>query len=236
MATTNRISSARYTLREIWLYTYEKYRNRFDYRERDVLKSISIREIKSYDKNNLDNPIKRFDIITSSYPQYEPYVSLKGKHSKKQRKVKHTYNSVFQFESLNWNSKIKWRVGSQRKYPTSDTAINYNKIKQLHSSVREKLVKKYGKGTPELKKAIEAHRKKAKYIDKGDYISQVYGIMGDWYFRCQGNAYLSGNLFGLAWNKDKHGDGVPFFDKHSLRVIEYLLKKGIIKRDRLANI
>ena len=229
----SKISNARYTIREIWLYTYEAYRNRFDFRERDVLKSVEIREVKSYDKANLKSPTKRYEIRTFSYPQYEPYVSLKGKKSKKQRKVKHQYDSKFQLESMNWNSKFRWRIGSQKKYPTSDKGINYNQIAQLHKSVRDRLEKKHGKGTADYKKAVAKHKKKAKYVDKGDYISQVFGINGDWYFRVQGNAFLSGNLFGLAWEKSKTGNGVPFFGKHDLRIVEYLLKKGILKRDQL---
>lgn len=223
------ILQSKYTLRDIWLYTYAKYRSRFTYRERDVLKRIDVRNIKTYEKDRLSSPTQKVEVRSYSYPQYEPYRSLKGKKSKTQRKVKHQYDSIFQFEELNWNSPFKWRMGSQRKYPV-DAQINFNQVAQLHTSVKDKLVKKYGKGTAEYKKAVEKHKKKAKYIDKGDYISQVYGINGDWYFRIQGNAFRSGNLFGLAWDRDKHGDGVPFFDKHSLRVVEYLLKRQIIKK------
>jgi hypothetical protein len=222
------IDEAKYTLRQIWLYTYKNYRSRFEYRDRDVLKTVQVREIKTYTKDRNVTPVKKFEIRSFSYP---PYVQLKGKGSKTQRKVKHQYDCTFQFASLDWNSPFKWRIGSQRRYPDDDSKINYNQIKQLHKSVREKLVKKYGKGTKEYKKAVASHKKKAKYIDRGDYISQVFGINGDAYFRTQGNAYRSGNLFGIAWNKEKYGDGMPFFGKHDLRVVEHLLKKGLIKRD-----
>ena len=226
-----RISNAKYTLRQIWLYTYENYRNRFEYRDRDVLKSIVINDIKSYKKDRLDSPTKKFEVRTSSYPKYKPYSEIKGKDSKKQRKVKHNYDLVFQFDRLDWNSPFRWRVGSQRKYP-EDKSINYNNIKQLNNPIKEKLEKKYGKGTKEYKKAVERHKRTAKYLDKGDYISQEYGIMADWYFRIQGLAYRSGNLYGLAWITEPSDlrYKVPFFDKHSLRVVQYLLTKGIVKK------
>lgn len=226
-----KVNTAKYSLREIWLYTYKMYRNRFDFKDRDVLKSIQVREIKVYNKDRIDMPTKRYEIRTSSYPQYKPYINVKGKKSKTQRKIKHQYDCTFQFNTLNWNEPFKWRIGSQKKWP-DEKNINFNQVKAIHSSIRKKLVKKYGKGTLEYKKAVKKHKERAKYIDIGDYISQEYGLNGDFYFRNMGNCYLSGNLYGLAWNKDKYENGMPFFGKHDLRVVEYLLTKQIIKKTK----
>lgn len=224
-----KISNAKYSIKDIWLYSNSRYRNRFDYRDRDVLKRVDVNEIKVYTKDRRNMPSTKYEIKTYSYPQYEPYFSKKGKKSKKQRKVKHQYEQTYILESLNWNSKFKWRIGGQRKWP-DESKINWNQIEQVHSSIKEKYEKKYGKGTDKYKETIIKHKKKARYISKGDFISQKFGLNGDWYWRVQGNAFLSGNLFGLAWEKNKTGEGVPFFGKHDLRVIKFLLEKKILTR------
>jgi hypothetical protein len=217
------------TIRQLWEYTYKYVESRFDYRDRDVLKRIKVQEVKSYSKDRRNQPLVRYDIVSYSYPQYDPYGKVKGRLSKKQRKVKHQYSSTIQLENLTWNSKIRYRLGSQKKWP-EDKKIKWKEVKAIHSSIREKYYKKYGKGTKEYNEAIKKHKKKARYLDKGDYISQVFGINGDFYWRIQGNLYLRGMLFGIAWEKDMYDEGIPFLDKHSLRVIEVLLRRKVIKK------
>ncbi len=157
-----KLGKGQFTIKDIWLYTYQQYRNRFDFRDRDVLKSVVVNELKVYSKDRKEMPSKKYEIKTSSYPQYKPYINVKGKNAKKQRKIRHSYDIVFQLsEGLTWNSPFKWRVGSQKKWP-DDSKINYNQIKQLHSSIREKFEKKYGKGTDKYKEAVAKHKKESK--------------------------------------------------------------------------
>jgi hypothetical protein len=218
------------TIKEVWLYTYRNMETRFDYRDRDVLKRLRINLVKSYTKDRLNTPTQRFEIISYSYPQYSPYSKVKGKFSKKQRKVKHEYQTILQIEELNWNSRFRIRIGSQRKWPTNKQ-IKWNQIKAVHSSIREKYATKYGKGTDKYKKALQEHRRKAKYLDVGDYISQVYGLNGDFYWRQAPLAKKFNCSFGLIWNKELPEDAdYMFFGKHDLRIIEILLKRKIIKR------
>ena len=220
------------SIKDIWLYTYDSdYQNRFDYMDRDVLKTIRVRLIYRYKKDRKNQPEKKFIVTTSSYPQYLPYIKEKQKRSKKQRKVKHQYEITLQLENMDWNSRVMWRTGSQRKW-VKDSQIPWTKIKELHSTVRERFIKLYGKGTKKYKDAIKKHKRRAKWISKGDYISKQLGINGDWYWRVQPRAYKTGQVYGLVWERESKDKDI-FFDKHFLRLIESLLKRRIISSDYL---
>lgn len=235
-------SDRAYTLRQVYTYTYESFRNRFTYMERDVLKSIKVQEIKDYADIRDGSPTIKYRILTSSYPQYAPYFTKSKKKPKKansQRKVKHQYDLTLVLESLDLNARFTFREGSQRKWP-KDSKIPYKKIKQLHSTIRARLKKKYTT-KEKYNKMVERHKMSASFVSKGDYISKEYGINGDFYYKVMPSAFKSGNLFGLFWRLDKEAKTkikkkktkiakMPFFGKHSLRMIIYLLKKGIIKR------
>lgn len=219
------------TIKQIWLYTYQHMETRFDYRDRDVLKRISVQTVKTYTRDRNNMPETKYIIESYSYPQYKPYSKVKGKLSKKQRKIKHHYQTIIQLENLTWDSRIRWHVGSFKRWP-NDKKIPWTKIKAIHSSIREKYYKKYGKGTKEYKKAIKDHKKKAEYLDVGDYISQVLGLNGDFYYRGMPLANRYGCHFGMCWNKEVSDDtpDYVFFGKHELRILEILMKKKIIKR------
>lgn len=213
-------------LNTVFQHTYQVYKNRFDYRDRDVLKTVKVQEIREYVQDRLNQPEVRYKITTSSYPQYKPYTDVKGKRSKKQRKIKHQYDLVLVLENMTMDARFRYREGSQRKWPKYESAP-WTKIKQLNSSVREKLQKKHGKNTEAYKKAVQKHKKQAKYLDFGDWVSKSKGINGDFYWRQAPRASRTGNLYGMYWPEPgMDHEGIPFFGKHSLRVIMYLLKSG----------
>ncbi len=218
------------SIKRIWLYTYQYVNTRFEYRDRDLLKRIQINKVKTYTKDRLNQPSERYEIITSSYPQYNEYLKIKGKLSKRQRKIKHQYQITLQLENLTWDSRFRLHVGSFKKWP-DNKKIKWEDIKPLHKSLKERYEKKYGKGTKEYKQAVEKHKKRAKYISAGDYISRVYGLNGDWYFRGKPLAKKYHCSFGITWNTELPED-IPymFFGKHELRLFEVLLKRKIIKK------
>ncbi len=214
-----------FTLRDIFRYTYSKYRNRFEYKDRDVLRGVRVQEIREYQQDRLNQPEVKYKITTYSYPQYSPYDKVKGKRSAKQRKIKHEYDIVLVLENMTMNARFMWREGSQRKWPKYKEAP-WTKIKQLNATVKDKFVRRYGKGTAEYKAAVLKHKKRARYLNFGDWVSKVKGINGDFYFRNQLRAYRAGNLYGILWNDHEldRANLPPFFGKHTLRVILYLLK------------
>lgn len=222
MATT--ISRDSFTLRQIFLLTYNQKRSRFEYKERDVLKTLRIVEVYRYKRDRTLSPTKKFRIYSFSYPQYKPYINVKGKKSKKQRKIKHQYLITLELESLDFDAKFKWRTGSQRKW---DPKPPQKKIKSLYMKTREAWKKKYPDPV-ERKKVIKRHKESAPYLDVGDYNSQVRGLMGDFYFRIMGNLYAQGMLFGRNWATDLPDEKYIFFDKHVLGVVMYLLRTGKI--------
>ena len=72
-------SSTSFTIQQILVYTYKspKFNSRFDYRDRDVLKTIKIQTVKKYNKDRLNMPEKKYVIISNSYPQYGEFQNEK---------------------------------------------------------------------------------------------------------------------------------------------------------------
>ena len=208
------------TLRQVWDLTYQNKRNRFEFKERDVIKKVDVEEIVSLSIDRLDQPMKKFRITSYSYPQYKPYVNVKGKKSKNQRTVRHQYDITLELESLNFDSRFFWRCGSQRKWPNK---IPQKSIKTIRRETMQRWKEKYP-DPRRLRQIIKRHKKNASYLDNGDYISQEYGINGDFYWRIQPILYSKGMLFGRAWNKDIPKDNKLFFDKHTINIILWLLK------------
>lgn len=230
------------TIGTIYSYTYrdKNTKTRFSNSDRDILPSrLFISQRKLYKRNKegkYNTPDSLLMISSTSAPQYKPYTKYKGKDSKKQMKIKHTYDIALaiQLDSndcYSFNSKIIWRVGSQKKWLSHP---NQNQIRTIYKETRERWNRKYNKlSTKEKKKAIDkeiAKIKKNEYLDVGDYNSRVLGINGDNYFRCYPLQVKYGCLYGRSYfmeipDKIK----IPFFCKHMLGTLYFLLKKGILK-------
>lgn len=219
---TKRFTDKALTLRKIWEDTYQYKKSRFNNKKRDVIKKVYVDTITSLTLDRLNIPSQKFRITSYSYPQYYPYNKVKGKRSKNQRTIRHEYDVTLELEELSLDSRFYWRVGSQRKWPNRKT-IPQSKIKTIRRETMTKWKNKY----PDKKrrdKIIKRHRKKAPFVNEGDYISRMYGLNGDFYFRIQYNLNKRGMLFGKCWVNDAPEDKNIFFDKHTINILEYLMR------------
>ena len=73
-------------------------------------------------------------------------------------------------------------------------------------------------------------RKSAPYVSDADYIAQELGIFLDSYFR---DFYIMNKfqcLYGRDWYaQPTQGINYPYFDKVILCILNFLLKRGIVK-------
>jgi len=226
------------TLWKIWFYTWQSdiVSNRWEYMERDIaISKITLTDTLVYIKDRPSQPDKKLTIQSFSYPQYKPYINVKGKKSNKQRKIRHQYDLIFVLQKDNkgeysFQSKIRWHVGSFKKWKKAPQ----NQIKSVRRETRERLKRKYGQ-TKRYTEEVEKIRKKGKYLDNGDYNSRVEGLNGDFYFTGNPLCYTQNCSFGPVINKELNTRKpfneikFPFFGKHELAVLLYLFKKGIIK-------
>lgn len=240
-----------FTLNEILNSTYHsKYKTRFEYAERDVLKTIILIKETTLHPDQKSAPTVNLVVESRSYPQYKPYINF-TKYSK-QRKFRHEYDNIltlaaeedgtFSVNSVNW----KYRLGSQKKWndhpPQSKIKTIYRetayKWKLEHDKEVEKIKKKY-KGK-ELEKRLKTakdnyakkkteHKKSAPYLNIGDFNSKVNGINGDFFFRCQSTYQYFNHLFGRNTYPEGEIDKAhPFAPKHLIGLISALLKIGVL--------
>lgn len=243
---TIKVSADTPTIQEIWLYTYRMKKNRFDYMDRDILPSkIRVNNKTIYSKNkksSVTTPDEKLEIITYSAPQYGEYLRHISKGAKKQMKYKHHYDITFVLQKdsngeYSFSSKIKWRVGSFKLW--EDTP-SQSQVKSILPKTRERLKKKYtNKKTGvfdrvEYTRAKELIKKKGKYLSVGDYNSQVKGLNGDFYWRqmplCYSYNCLYGPLTQPDFNTTESNIIYPFYGKHELATIFYLLRKKVLKK------
>lgn len=229
-----------FTIKQVLVKTRtSKYKTRFVNMERDVLKRIVIQKVTSLKFGALQSEketksVEKYRIITFSYPQYGQYLKIKGKKSRRQRKIKHEYDIVLELDRMSINTRNwKIRVGSYFKW---DFNPRQRYIKTVYHETTRKLRKaaelKFSKRKDQDKFVREAKvkiRKNGKYLDIGDYNSRKRGINGDFYFRQSYIFWRTGHLFGKLINKELPEDNKIFFGKHELRVIEILLKRKILK-------
>ncbi len=230
------LKDTKLTIREIMLYTDRYFKTRFDNYERDILPSrLRITEKKTYVKDRPDTFEEKLEIESWSAPQYLPYI----RHTKgnRQLKYKHHYSIVIQLAkddkgNFSYDSKIRWRVGSFKQWEESPPQKH---IKTIYNKTKQKLKKKFTNKQGILNKTlynneIKKIKKSAKYLNIGDYNSLNNGINGDFYFRCMYVAHKYGCLYGPITNKGiNESILLPFFGKHEIAVLFFLIKKGIIK-------
>lgn len=209
------IQEGKYTIKEIILLTdASKYKNRFTYMKRDLINTIYLRKIKKFDPKDLDHPTYLLEFISTSTPQYKPYLTVrrtgyykKGKKTyerKSQRLWKHRYNVYLRiydkYGSINTKA-WKIRLGEDKKW------------------------RKFSKQYIRSKKNPQG-----KYLNQSDANSRILGLNGDWIFLASyffREANLSYNCSHTGWVKPKKGTHI-FFPKHCLALINLLLQAKIL--------
>lgn len=180
--------------------------NRFDFKDRDVLKSISIKQISVYDGKDPGKARTKFIISSSSYPQYRPYYTgrdVRGRQIQYQRSYKHFYDVTIQMDSLSLDDdRIKLRTGADAKWDFTDKGKG----------------KWIGKG------------RNRKFVE-GRNIKR--GLNGDFWFRLSFIRKEAGILFGrnyAEWFPQVTNPmGIQFLTKHELRVLEVLVNRGYLQ-------
>ncbi|MGD9678093.1 MAG: hypothetical protein AB7V16_06985 [Vulcanibacillus sp.] len=233
------LKDTKLSIREIMLYTDRYFKTRFEYSERDILNSkIRVIQKKTYVKDRPNIFEEKLEIESWSAPQYYPY----NKHTKgrRQMKYKHHYSIVIQLAKddngiYSYDSKIRWRVGSFKQVPRK---VPQSKIKSIYHETRRKVKSKYenmkltkNQISDLVRKDLDKIRKSGTYLNTSDYISQALGINLDNYNR---NFYIQnqfGCLYGPLSNAKPSEDNtlMPFFCKHMIAVLMFLMKKKIIK-------
>ncbi len=226
-----------FTIAQVLNFTKQKFPSRFKNAKRDHVKMIKVKKIQYYAKDRPNLPVVQYEIVSSSQPQYKPYASgakdKRGRRRFRQHSVTHHYDTKILFgnEGMTLSTK-KWQmvVGSMRRIPDK---IPQDKIGSIFRETSKRWKKKYS--VEEYKKKVKSHKRRAKYIDKGDFISQELGINQDFLYR-QAYAYhvhnhLYGrNYFGNIPAKKTNPQNIMFFNKHQIAIIKILLAKGILTK------
>lgn len=218
-----------YTIKELLqkTATSSKFKNRFDYKDRDRVKLVAIRSIKYFEPDRLNAPSTKIQVVTRSTPKYAPYKPESKSGRLRKRRVNHQYDITFECDRLSINTK-NWTVmiGSGRSW------IKNPPQSKIHSIYRENL-KRWSK------EKIEAHRKrKGVYESVGDWNAQVRGINADWIFTqsyCfDFYKHRFGREYGLARNTPPNITNKSLemaAPKHLISFFESLMRSGILKND-----
>ena len=216
-----------YTLREAMLLTHQYVPNRYTFKERDVVKKIIVKEIKSVNRHDLPGQPRaytKYTIESKSYPQYPPYFSPRNNNGRSyQRSVSHKYDVIFEADTLSLNTtEWKMRLGSGRIWNSHPPQAM---IKSLYRQNRLSW-------SPQKKRE---HRRKAKYLDIGDYNSREKGINADFIFRQSYARFTHGHLFGRNYYGNipsrLNPTNIVFLTKHEINFIEILMRRGILLND-----
>lgn len=228
-----------FTLREALELTRREYKSRYDNKDRDKLRFIKIKSIKYFSKDRPSLPKMRYEIISRSYPSYGNYLKDKrGRKRKSQRSIAHFYDTTFVFgdegiilDTYKWKS----RCGSMKKWrkaPQNQIGTIRKSTLALWKRMAERRFKTKEEANKWVQTKIKRHKKSARYVDDGDWNSQVQGINGDFIFRCAYAYYTHNHLDGRNYFGNKKSSlnkkNIVFFTKHQLIVLEKLLKEGIL--------
>jgi hypothetical protein len=196
-----------WTLRKLINATYQhqETRNRFDYKQRDLVRTIRIEKVDVYDGKQPGQARTKYTIRTQSAPQYPPYYTKKdsrGRPRKRQMKYRHQYQVIIQMDSLSLDVPFRGRTGAQGRWDFSP-AGKPRKIKQGRNI-----------------KIIEG-------------TNVIRGINADFFFRSEYVWKKEGILFGRNWTNGPpvktNPKNLVFASKHFLCCVEYLMNRGILK-------
>jgi len=225
-----------FTIKQVMLLTRRHFPTRFNYRERDVLRRVVIKERYDINVNHPERPQKYFKIETFSYPQYGAYV--RGSRGRNQRRIRHQYESILTLKELTLNNKIwKYRLGSYKKWvkkpPQKHIQSLYPETRRRFREKAQRRARTQQEAQAEYRRLVQRHKRSAKYLDVGDYNAQMLGINGDFIFRDAWALRYHGHLYGqmhpLRSAPERNPSNIPFFPKHGLALIEHLMKRGILK-------
>jgi hypothetical protein len=192
-----------YSLRRLLVNTYAhaEVSNRFDNKDRDVLKGIRIEKRTVHEGTSAARSYTVFIVRSMSYPQYGPYITkaqLALGH--KQRRYKHQYEVTLSLERLSIDSPVKLRTGAIRGWDFSPAART----------------KKMPNGTlRESKNVMNGVN--------GDFFFRI-----EWLYAQAGILFGRNFTNGPPIQTNPHG--ILFLDKHMIRVIETLMAHGILKQ------
>lgn len=219
-----------FSLKEVFIFTQQYNKgNRFDNAKRDkIYSSVKIRKIHYFEPDRAGAPIVKWQVTTTSRPSYSPYTYRQKegvrKGSFRRRKVSHTYDIVFEADSLSLNTKNwKLRLGSGKTWKKPSQKL----VKSIYKETRNKW----------SKERIARHKKKrGLYLDAGDWNSRVQGINADFLFRCSWVYGKNGHLYGRSYGLDSstppakmNPKQIMFFPKHVIVFLELLMNNGILK-------
>lgn len=227
------------TITEVMQNTYRHFPTRFQTRRRDVVKRIEVKEVKTVERHDVQGEPRvrtSYWIISKSWPNYPPYLR-QGRT--RQRRIPHYYDIMLEMDELSLTTKNwRMRVGSGRKWVEHPPQ---SQIKSLYPETRRKLRRKAQRRAQNrteenrlYREYVNKHKKRAPYLDVGDYNSRVLGLNGDWVFR-QSYAYWKA---GHLWGRNYYGNvpapimnpaNIVFFDKHQLNTIEILMRMGVLR-------
>lgn len=237
------ILNSKVTLRQMYNYTVRSinFKNRFSNRDRDVLKRVTLKNVKKFDKETrkIASTYYKIEYVTYSYPQYPPYTSAKNKV---QRKYKHVYQGVLELKDLDIDSLARYRTGRDAKPQKAPKS----QLKSVSLKDRERMKKKINTKYKDLTQAqrnkkyseeLNAKRKKGKYLNEGDFngrkSSTGSNVNLDFYYRISGILKKYGALYGkYFYVKIPKKVKFPFLDKHMLRLLKFLYEGGIIESNR----
>lgn len=217
------VISGTYTLAQVMNLTKQYVPNRFDNRDRDVIKRITVQKVTQLSPDRPGEPSIRYRITTYSYPQYGKFKNIKSKGAGKQRSIRHQYDTILTMDRLSLNTKAwKIRTGTNKNWEAKPPQ---KEIKQIYRENQKRWDKK----------RIKRHRRNAPYLDVGDWNSRVKGLNGDQIFRTAYALYKAGHYYGDPRGGRRpsslNSGNIPFFIKHQIHVIETLMKNGILKND-----
>lgn len=195
-----------WTIRKLVQNTYTHMPNRFENKDRDVLKSIVIQKVSVYNGKEPGKDRTKYIITSYSYPQYRPYYTgkdVRGRAIKYQRTYKHEYQVTIQMDSLSIDDdRIKLRTGADAKWDFSAKG------------------KSSTSGTGRSKRIVE-----------GSNIKR--GLNGDFFFRLswvyQQNGILFGRNFANGPPVKTNPHMIVFLDKHMIRALQTLIDRGVLK-------
>lgn len=226
-----------FTIPDVIRDTYNHFPTRLQTKRRDVVKRIEVKEIKTVERHDAEARVRtQYWIISKSWPNYPPY--LRPGRSR-QRRIPHYYDIVIEMDELTLTTKNwRMRVGSGRKW---DNHPPQKLIKTLYPETRRRMRRQAERRTNNSREAnklykelVDKHKRRAKYLDVGDYNSRERGLNGDWVFR-QSYAY---HVHGHLWGRNYYGNvpapqtnpsNIVFFDKHQLNTLETLMRTGVIQ-------
>ena len=190
------------TLRKLIQNTWHHMNNRYDYKERDVLRSVRIKTVHVYDGKNPGEARTKYIVESRSYPQYYPYYTQKdsrGRPRQYQRSTRHEYDVTLQLDMLSIDTdRFKIRTGSDAPWDFSKKA----RARRERGRVVESL---------NVKKGIN-----------GDHFFRLSAIRHE-------AGILYGRNFAKGLPVQTNRNMIQFLTKHELRVLETLIDRGVLK-------